>query len=353
MALTFLVPGDVDDPQRPSGGNVYDRRVRDGLSRSGWPVRQVAVPGDWADPSPPATAELARALAEIPDGAAVLADGLVACAAPQVVLPHTARLDIALLVHVPPGAEAGTGLGHDVRALLAAVGSVVVTSRWTGQRLSRHGLDPAALVLAEPGTDPAPLAAGTDGATSLLAVGSITPAKGQDLLLDALARLGETPWNCRIVGSQSRDAGFTTALRRTIADSGLAARIDLAGPRTGVELDSAYAAADLVIVPSRTESYGMVATEALARGIPVLATRVGGLSDALGEAAMPELLADPGDPTELATALQRWLDEPDLRREARRRARSRRAALRSWETTVAAVEVAFRSRSHRREEVPR
>ncbi|MFC7342922.1 glycosyltransferase family 4 protein [Saccharopolyspora griseoalba] len=335
-ALDFLVPDDVDDPMRPSGGNAYDRRLRDGLRAAGCPVRQVGVAGERA------AAELARALAEIPDGGAVLVDGLLADAAPQELLPHTARLDVVPLVHVPPGEERGTAVHPDVRALLAAARAVVVTSRWTGERLREHGVDAASLVLARPGVDRAPLAAGTDGATSLLAVGSLTPAKGQDVLADSLARLAELPWTCRMVGPRSRDPGFAGELRRAITASGLAGRIGLRGPQGTADLEATYARADLVVVPSRTEAYGMVATEALARGIPVLATRTGGTGEALGEAAMPELLAEPGDPAALADALRRWLEDPGLRAEARRRAGARRATLPTWTTAVAAVGAVLR-----------
>lgn len=308
--LHLLVPEDVDDPLRPSGGNVYDRRVRDGLLQSGRPVRQVALSGDWADPGPSTMAGLARALAAIPNGDAVLVDGLVGCAAPQVVVSHTARLDVVVLVHVPPGEEPGTHAQHDAGGLLRAARAVVATSPWTAQRLSRcHGVDPASIIVAVPGTDPAPLVPGTDGATSLLAVGSITPTKGHDLLIAALARLDGLPWRCRIVGPECRSPGFAAALRRTIADRDLDARISLEGPRAGAALEAEYAAADLVVVPSRTESYGMVVTEALARGIPVLAARIGGVTAALGSAAVPELLIEPGDPAALAAGLRRWLTD--------------------------------------------
>ena len=78
------------------------------------------------------------------------------------------------------------------------------------------------------------------------------------------------------VGSLTRTRRFVDRVRRRPPTHGLADRVRLVGPRTGAELDAAYAAADLLVLASRGETYGMVVTEALARGIPVLARRWAG-----------------------------------------------------------------------------
>ena len=99
------------------------------------------------------------------------------------------------------------------------------------------------------------------------------------------------------------------------------------GPRTGADLAAAYAAADVLVLASRGETYGMVVTEALARGLPVIATAVGGLPEALGRGPggdLPGLLVPPDDPAALAAALRRWLGEPDLRQRLRQSAAERR-----------------------------
>jgi len=109
------------------------------------------------------------------------------------------------------------------------------------------------------------------------------------------------------------------------------------GARTGSELDGAYAGADLLVLPSHAETYGMVVTEALARGLPVLATDVGGVTDALGRGAdgtRPGLLVPPGDPAALGAALRAWLADAGLRERLRRAARQRRATLRPWPATT-------------------
>jgi hypothetical protein len=105
------------------------------------------------------------------------------------------------------------------------------------------------------------------------------------------------------VGSLDRDPAFADGVLRRARDNGLRDRVQFAGPRTGSELDRAYAAADLLVLASHAETYGMVVTEALARGLPVLATDVGGVSEALGDGTPPALLVPPGDPAALGRGL--------------------------------------------------
>jgi glycosyltransferase involved in cell wall biosynthesis len=221
--------------------------------------------------------------------------------------------------------------------LLAAAG-VITTSCWTRhQVLERYRLDPAAVHVAQPGVDAADLASGTADGRQLLCVGAVTPIKGTDVLVDALALAGDLPVRCVWVGSLSRDRDYARAVRGRLSGGGLADRMCLAGPRTGEELAAAYAAADVLVLPSRAESYGMVVTEALARGLPVIAADVGGVAEALGfgaDGSRPGLLVPPDQPPALAAALRNWTSDAELRRTLRRAARERRATLAGWPDTV-------------------
>jgi glycosyltransferase involved in cell wall biosynthesis len=341
-----VVPGDIDDVAVPSGGNAYDRRVCRGLPATGWPVRELAVAGAWPRPAPAARASLARVLSTVPDGTAVLFDGLVAGGVPDIVVPEARRLRLVMLVHLPLGDEAGLApasaaeLAALERETLHAASAVVATSPWVARRLVvQHGLGAGRVEVATPGADLAPLAPGTDGATRLLCVGSVTPTKGQDLLVEALAAMNDPAGlrlRCDLVGPLRRDPAYVAAVRRAIERHGLGERVRLTGPRTGAQLAKTYAAADLLVLPSRVESYGMVLTEALARGIPVLAAAVGGVPEALGhdpDGRVPGILVPPDDVTALAAALRRWLGDPALREGLHRSARERRGTLHGWEVT--------------------
>jgi glycosyltransferase involved in cell wall biosynthesis len=339
-AVHVVLPGDIDDPGRPSGGNVYDRRVCDGLAELGWSIHEYGVPGNWPWATVGARVGLAGVLGQIPDGALVVIDGLVASAAPEVVIPETDRLRLVVLLHMPLGQSSLQGRPRE-RAVLSSVASVVTTSQWTRAWVLEHySLPDARVHVAEPGAEPAALAPGTTSGGELLCVGAVVPAKGHDLLVDALAQVQDLPWLCTCVGSLELDPGFVDRLRARAHDAGLARRIGFAGPRTGEALDAAYAGADLLVLASRAETYGMVVTEALARGLPVVATSVGGVPEALGrgdDGGRPGLLVPPGDATSLAAALRCWLDDAALRESLRTAACQRRQTLTGWEETIARV----------------
>ena len=331
-----IVPEGIDDPARPSGGNTYDRRICQGLAALGWAVHEHAVRD---------AAALARTVGRLPDGAVALLDGLIASPAPEALVPHARRLRQVVLVHMPLGHRPPDGEAGAVRArereVLAAAAGVVTTSAWTRRRLGELYALPAGRVhVAVPGVDAAPLAPGTAAGDALLCVAAVTPDKGHDVLLDGLATATDLAWRCSCVGSLDRDAAFADGVRRRVGHDGLRGRVRFPGPRTGAELVRAYAAADLLVLASHAETYGMVITEALARGLPVLAAEVGGVTEALGhgqDGSRPGLLVPPGDPKALGAALRSWLGDVELRARLRRAARERRATLRPWEATTSDV----------------
>ncbi len=325
-----VTPAGIDDPRRPSGGNTYDRRLCQELAAAGWAIDPQPVPGDWPQADTASRHHLGVVLAQAPDGATVLLDGLVALAAPEVVVPAAGRLRTVVIVHLPLGTA-----GEDV--VLRSSAGVVCTSDWTRRRLlSRHRLDPARVHVVPPGVDAAPAAPGSRTGGSLVCVGAVVRAKGQDLLVDALSGLTDLPWRCVLAGSLDRDPAFVAELRAAVGVAGLDHRVHLAGPLAGSRLDAAYAAADVLVHASRAETYGMVVTEALARGLPVLACDVGGVPEALGADAhgrRPGLLMPGGDAAALAGSLRGWLTDSDLRARLRQTARRRRSTLVGWGDT--------------------
>jgi glycosyltransferase involved in cell wall biosynthesis len=331
-SVHVVLPNDIDDPATPSGGNAYDRRVCDGLAAAGWTVREHAVRGAWPRPSDADRAALARVLADLPSGAVVLVDGLIASAVPDVLAPATTRLRVVVLMHMPLG-------DATERAALAAAAAVVTTSHWSRTRLVDLGLPAERVYAAPPGVDAAPRHEPGDTGGALLCVAAVTPHKGHDVLVEALAAIRDRSWTCVCVGALDRDPAFADAVRRTARTRGIADRVAFVGPRTGADLDARYAAADLLVQPSRRESYGMVVTEALARGVPVVASSADGLPESLGRVTdgLPGMLVPPGDPAALAAALRRWLAEPDLRDRIRKNALVRRKTLTGWAATTKLV----------------
>jgi glycosyltransferase involved in cell wall biosynthesis len=323
VTIHLVLPERIDDPARPSGGNVYGRRIATELAALGRPVQEITAPAD---------------LDALPDGSVVLVDGLVASAEPVRIVRVADRLHVVVLVHMPWGHGAPEHRGPEA-AMLGSVAGVVTTSAWTRDWLVHEYAVPAArITVAVPGADRSELATGTPAGGALLCVGAVTPTKGHDLLLDAVSTLRGL-WQLTCVGSLDVDPGFARTIRERATELG--EQVVLTGPLVGDHLDAAYRDADVLVVPSRAETYGMVITEALAHGLPVVASETGGTPEAVGRATggeVPGLLVPPADAPALARALQTWLDDPGLRDRARLAARARRDALPTW--TDAAVRIA-------------
>jgi glycosyltransferase involved in cell wall biosynthesis len=226
-------------------------------------------------------------------------------------------------------------------AVLSVAAAVVTTSEWSRLRLlALYPLPGDRVQVAAPAVNTADLATGTAAGGSLLCVATVTRDKGHDVLLDALATMTDLSWHCACVGSLNRDPAFAEVLRRRSVEGGFGDRVRFPGARSGADLDRTYAAADLMVLASRAETYGIVVIEALARGVPVVATDVGGVTEALGrgaDAIRPGLLVPPEEPEALGTVLRAWLGDPALRRRLRRAACERRESLPRWSTTTSLV----------------
>jgi glycosyltransferase involved in cell wall biosynthesis len=351
VRVHVIAPDGFDDPDRPSGGNIYDRRICAGLVETGSDVRVTTVAGSWPTCRDDARADLARIIASIPDGEIVLVDGLIASTAAEQLLPHASRLRLIVLLHMPLATAIdlphGEAARRSERAVLGAVAGVVVTSDWTRRQVVAQFLIPPDRVhVARPGVDRvgAPLSSAEARGDRLLCVGAVAPHKGQDLLIEALGTLSKEDWQCVIVGSLDRDPRFVERLRDRAGGLGIGDRVQFTGVLTGEALDCAYTAADVLVVPSRSETYGMVVTEALAHGIPVIGAEVGGLPEALGSTAgglRPGRLVTPNDPVALSAAIAEWLRDEAHRRGLRAAALRRRSTLSGWDQTVRDLQIAL------------
>jgi glycosyltransferase involved in cell wall biosynthesis len=297
--VAFVIPGDLN---MPTGGYGYDRRVLARLPAYGVDVAHLALAGAYPSPSAADLAETEAALAALPASQVLFIDGL-AFGAMGFDLVQRIRQPIVALCHHPLALEAGLSearaalLQLSERNALARARHVVVTSPMTARILREDfGVHPDRILVAEPGTDRAQRARGSGnvagGPLHLLAVGSIVPRKGYDVLVRALAPLADRAWTLSIVGA-SRDADLLASLEAQIAQAGLADRIRLLGARTETELDEIYASADIFLMPSLFEGYGMVLGEAMARGLPIVCTTGGAAAETAPNAAAIKVA--PGD----------------------------------------------------------
>lgn len=332
----FIVPADLPGS---SGGLTYNQRVLAQWRASGLDVEEVAVPGGWPNPSPADRQALAQRL---PQHGTVLIDGIIGSAAPEeLARAAAAGTEIALLIHLPLPAESGLSpeerqrLAGSERAAVHAAHTIVCTSSWARDDLqARYGLD--AVAVAEPGVDAAALAAGS-AAPRLLFLGAVTPRKNPLGLLQALGGLTELPWTGVIAGPEGQDPGYAAQVRAA-AEALPEGRATVVGAVGGEQLETLWSETDLLVLPSLAETYGMVVTEALARGIPALVGAGTGAQDALcGDAEgsraglpTPGDALDPHDPRAWSARLQEFLSNASMRQQWRGAAQAHRARLRTW-----------------------
>ena len=331
-ALAFVVPGDL---ATLTGGYRYDRRLIEGLRAGGWQVTCHSLDPGFPAPSDGALRDAAEALAAIPDGRVTVIDGLAYGAMPEIAAAHAGRLRLVALVHHPLADETGLAPGtaerlrQSERRALAVARRVIVTSPATARAVGGLGVPAERIDVVEPGTDPAPLARGSAGrGLGLLCVGAITPRKGHGVLIEALARVADRAWHLVCVGSLDRSPATVADLRRRIDALGLGGRVTLTGEEGEDAIGAYYERADVFVLPSFHEGYGMALAEALAHGLPIVSTRAGAIPDTVPEDA--GRLVPPGDVEALADALAALLDDRSLRGQLAAGARAARERLPSW-----------------------
>jgi glycosyltransferase involved in cell wall biosynthesis len=329
--LHFVVPGPID--QR-TGGYIYDRRIVEGLRASGWTVVVHELAGSFPKVDETARRAAAHAVEFMPSGAVPVIDGLALPAFSE--FPDRLPQPWVALAHHPLALETGltpaegAALAELERRLLAGAARVIVTSEGTRRDLAAYDIEDSRIGVVLPGTDPAPLARGSGGpGFALLCVASLTPRKGHLVLLEALAELAALRWRLVCVGSAERDPACAQAIVAALERLDLRERVELVGERREAEVPPYYDRADLFVLASYHEGYGMVLAEALARGLPVVSTTAGAIPDTVPDGA--GLLVLPGDPRALATALRRLMTEPELRAELTASARAARCGLPGWD----------------------
>ena len=331
--FAFAVPGDL---ATPTGGYAYDRRMMTELGELGWQIDLLDL-GEgfpWPDEAARATAQ-SRLLA-MPAGRSIVVDGLAFGVLPETASQLAGRNPLLALVHHPLALEWGLSvkqadaLRASERAALAAVQGVVVTSAATARLVaSDYGVPAERIVVARPGSDPALMSQGSqDGVVRLLSVGAIVPRKGFDVLISALATLTDLSWRLTIAGDRTRDRNAAARLDADIARHALGDRIAAPGAVSPQRLAALYAEADVFVLASHFEGYGMAYAEAVAHGLPVIGTSAGAIPDTVPPDA--GLLVDPGDSFALAQALRRVIGDAGLRRRLASAARAAAPQLPTW-----------------------
>jgi len=327
----FAVPGDL---ATPTGGYRYDRRIIAELPALGWGAEVVNLGDGFPYPTADTRATACARLSALARGRPVVIDGLAFGVLPDAAEALRASHSLVALVHHPLALESGlsatecASLHASERSALGCARHVIATSATVARLLVEHyGVPSGTVSVVEPGTDRVSTAPRNGaGVVKLLAVGSVIPRKGYDVLIAALARLRHLPWQLVIAGDCGRSPQTYRQVKGEIGRLGLAERVSLLGAVAFDELAPLYASADLFVLPSRFEGYGMAYAEAIAHGVPVVGTTAGAVPDTVPAAA--GVLVAPDDIEALAVALQRVIENPADRE--RLAAGARAATFPSW-----------------------
>ena len=331
--LAFAVPGDL---ATPTGGYAYDRRIIEELRGLDWTVDILNLGANfpWADE--PTRVAAQTKLLSILDGSSVVVDGLALGVLPEAARRLRSSHTLVALVHHPLALETGLTpaqadiLRRSEQAALAAAKHVIVTSPATAKLLSTE-YDVAAdkITTVRPGNEPAPFAPGSqDGVVRLLSVGALVPRKGFDVLIAALATLENLAWHLTIAGDRSRDPATAARIEADVARYGLSDRVALLGALPSERLSQLYSEADLFVLASHYEGYGMAYAEAIAHGLPVIGTTAGAIPDTVPQGA--GVLVAPNDVGALALALHRLIKNAGERQRMAEAARAAARQLPTW-----------------------
>jgi glycosyltransferase involved in cell wall biosynthesis len=310
------------------------------LEKAGWTVDIVGLGDGYPRPSSETRATALHRLTAVRARQPIVIDGLAFGVLPDVAAQLRKRNPLIALVHHPLALETGldakeaADLHASEKAALAAAVRVVTTSATTARTVvADFGVGADRITVAPPGTDPVtPVLRSNDGVVRLLAVGSLVPRKGYDVLIAALATLLDLRWHLTIAGDRTRDPATAKGIDEDIRRCNLSDRVAVLGAVPPERITALYAAADLFVLASRFEGYGMVYAEAIAHGLPVIGTTAGAIPDTVPAAA--GVLVPPDEAPALASVLRRLIENPEERRQLAAAACAAARELPTWETSA-------------------
>lgn len=337
--VTLCYPGDLNTL---TGGYRYDKRIVAELGSDDsnpWDVSLLSLTGDYPFPSDAQLQDAAVQLDAVEDQSLLVFDGLAYSVMPELIALHAQRLNIVALIHHPLALE--TGLSEkqarqfhvlETQALHYAR-HVITTSELTAESLADYHVPGNKITAVLPGTDSAAPAVGSGNeCLNLLCVATITQRKAHHVLLSALSKLLHLPWHLNCVGSTERDKATYIALREQCTHLKMDDRVSFSGEVNEAELEQHYFNSDAFVLASYHEGYGMVLSEALARGLPVIGSNAGAIRQTVPEKA--GMLVSPGDAEALASALESFMTDSERRKNLVNAAMKARSNLRSWQSAA-------------------
>ncbi|HEY6712643.1 MAG TPA: glycosyltransferase family 4 protein [Rubrobacter sp.] len=334
----------MGDTGRKTGGYLYNGRVISGLRQRGFEIEEFVAGG--ASPEEQRAAALRFESTFDPSRFdTIVVDALARIAVSQHLDLWLASRPVVALVHELPSV-AGGGSGHETVAseqnyeepLLRADRLVAVSDHGRKVLLGR-GVSPGRIHVVPPGLDGVPVGDGSpargDDPLRALCVAQWIERKGIMTLVEAWTLRERKGAVLELIGETDADPDYACLVRAAI-EAAPRGSIVVSGCLDDASLGASYASADLFVLPSRYEGYGIVYAEALARGLPIIACDTGPVPDLTGREAAE--LVQPDDREALSAALDLLLGDPTLRMRMSAAARRRASRLPRWEDTVVGFE---------------
>ncbi|WP_282128959.1 glycosyltransferase family 4 protein [Roseobacter litoralis] len=329
----FAIPGDKD---RRTGGFLYEATVLRVLNEQGFATAHLQLPDGFPDPSASDMQTALAALRDVPSEVPIILDGLVFGAIDPEGLAQV-QAPIIAMIHHPLGTETGLSparaafLRANEAAALTHTAQVIVPSPHTAQVLTREfGADPQTITVALPGFDRPTRNSPPVDPPLILSVGLLAERKGHDVLLDALSNIRDLRWSAAICG-QVHDPVVADKLTRQCRELGLCDRVTFTGELDETALRRHFEAASIFALATRYEGYGMVLSEAMLFGLPVVSCEVGAVPETVGEAG---LLTPPDDPVAFAAALRHILTSSETATQLSGLSKARAETLPTWQDTA-------------------
>jgi len=314
--ILFIIPGDIN---LPTGGYRYDKAILDCWQEAGISYDLISLEGNYPFPSDSEkAAALARVEALAGSGDIAVIDGLAGGVLPEFIASLSMHMPVVSLLHHPLCLENGLeyeaakSLEVSEQKGLKSISHVITTSLETKYMVNTlFGVPLEEITPVVPGVNRDQLSIGSaDACKNLLCVGSMIERKGHRVLIEALYHLTHLNWHLDCVGAMDFDPKCADEVRSLISKYALHDRITLHGAVLDEALRDAYHSADLFVLPSLYEGYGMVYAEAIVRGLPVIGTSAGAIPDTVPETC--GILVEPNNVAALTKAIDEMLKDPQV-----------------------------------------
>lgn len=336
MTVHFFNPGDINLLIIPS---IYNKHIILGLKEKGYDIKLHTLAHDFPFPSDDSIKECIKLVQSVPAGEPVIFDARALAAIPFVLKDVKQHNPLIAVVHIPLSVDPQysayqrTIITSLEKEAYSQITTFIATNPYAAEQIGFFIENPEKINVIVPGVDISEKKlVYPDVPVKFLSVANLSRNRDHSILVRAFAALKSRDWALHCYGNFSIDKEYLEELESLINRYGLKNKLFIHENIQGKELKDVFLKADLLIHPSDFEPYGLVPAQALAYGIPVVASTGGGLRNTI-PANMGEFFK-PGDVYGLQSIIEEFLDNPFLYKKLAARAATYRDNAQTWEKST-------------------